>query len=155
MFGGVGNFPDNGAASCERHSDTYKQICPKRGKPRTPSPRTPTHMSPRGDPECHPRVGCAKTDACDVRTPRTRKSIDGTCTCVGPMSLLPAHDVPADRCGAVGSTFDASLPAKKHKQDGASSMESARSAAGSCCSQSRPQIGFIGSLERLWNKTLK
>lgn len=44
---------------------------------------------------------------------------------------------------------------KKHKRDGASSMESARSAAGSWCSQSRPQIGFIGSLTRLWNKTLK
>lgn len=44
---------------------------------------------------------------------------------------------------------------KKHKRDGASSMESATSAAGSWCSQSRPQKGFIGSLVRLWNKTLK
>lgn len=43
---------------------------------------------------------------------------------------------------------------KKHKRDYSGSMESARSAAGSCCSQSRPQKGFIESPERLWNETL-
>lgn len=43
---------------------------------------------------------------------------------------------------------------KKHKRDYSGSMESARSAAGSWCSQSRPQKGFIDSPERLWNETL-
>lgn len=43
---------------------------------------------------------------------------------------------------------------KKHKRDYSSSMESARSAAGSWCSQSRPQRGFIEPLERLWNKAV-
>lgn len=62
---------------------------------------------------------------------------------------------PAGRGGCVGLIFDRRWRMKKHKRDGASSMESARSAAGSWCSQSRPQIGFIGSMERLWNKTLK
>lgn len=56
---------------------------------------------------------------------------------------------------SVGFIFATHWRMKKHKRDGASSMESARSAAGSCCSQSGPQKAFIGWAERLWKETLK
>lgn len=60
----------------------------------------------------------------------------------------------AGRCCLAAVLFDGNGRMKKHKRDYYGSMESARSAAGSCCSQSRPRKGFIDSPERLWNETL-
>lgn len=94
--------------------------------------------------------GFSRNKSCSPERPAGNKRVPGE-------PNVPAARPPgfAGRCPAVASAFAGSWRMKKHKRDGASSMESARSAAGSWCSQSRPQIGFIGSPERRWSKTLK